>query len=34
MKIAVCVKQVVARDWPLRVDEAGEWVRTPTPASR
>ena len=27
MKIAVCVKQVVARDWPLRVDEAGEWVR-------
>ena len=27
MKIAVCVKQVVARDWPLRVDEAGHWVR-------
>ena len=27
MKIAVCVKQVVTRDWPLRVDEAGHWVR-------
>ena len=27
MKIAVCVKQVVTRDWPLRVDEAGGWVR-------
>ena len=27
MKIAVCVKQVVARDWPLRVDEEGGWVR-------
>jgi len=27
MKIAVCVKQVVARDWPLRVDEDGCWVR-------
>lgn len=27
MKIAVCVKQVVARDWPLRVDEDGAWVR-------
>ena len=27
MKIAVCIKQVVTRDWPLRVDEAGKWVR-------
>ncbi len=27
MKIAVCVKQVVTRDWPLRVDETGQWVR-------
>jgi electron transfer flavoprotein beta subunit len=27
MKIAVCVKQVVKRDWPLRVDEARTWVR-------
>ena len=27
MKIAVCVKQVVTRDWPLRVDEGGHWVR-------
>ena len=27
MKIAVCVKQVVTRDWPLRVDDAGRWVR-------
>ena len=27
MKIAVCVKQVVTRDWPLRVDEVGHWVR-------
>ena len=27
MKIAVCIKQVVTRDWPLRVDEAGQWVR-------
>ncbi len=26
MKIAVCIKQVVTRDWPLRVDEAGTWV--------
>lgn len=26
MKIAVCVKQVVTRDWPLRVDEARTWV--------
>ena len=27
MKIVVCVKQVVTRDWPLRVDEAAHWVR-------
>ena len=27
MKIAVCIKQVVAREWPLRIDQAGEWVR-------
>lgn len=27
MKIAVCIKQVVARDWPLRLDEGGTWVR-------
>ena len=26
MKIAVCVKQVVTREWPLRVDEARTWV--------
>lgn len=26
MKIAVCVKQVVTRDWPLRVDDAQTWV--------
>ena len=26
MKIAVCIKQVVTRDWPLRVDEAATWV--------
>ncbi len=27
MKIAVCVKQIVTREWPLRVDEAGTWVQ-------
>ncbi len=27
MKIAVCIKQVVTREWPLRVDDAGTWVR-------
>ena len=27
MKIAVCIKQVVTRDWPLRVDEPKTWVR-------
>ena len=27
MKIAACIKQVVTRDWPLRVDDAATWVR-------
>jgi len=27
MRIAVCVKQVVTREWQVRVDEAGTWVR-------
>ena len=27
MKIAVCIKQVVTREWPLRTDEASTWVR-------
>ena len=27
MKIAVCIKQVVTRDWPLRVNESESWVR-------
>ncbi|HEY8549756.1 MAG TPA: electron transfer flavoprotein subunit beta/FixA family protein [Vicinamibacterales bacterium] len=27
MKIAVCLKQVVTREWPARVDEAGTWIR-------
>ena len=27
MKIAVCIKQVVTRDWPLRVQEGEAWVR-------
>ncbi|HNV02297.1 MAG TPA: electron transfer flavoprotein subunit beta/FixA family protein [Vicinamibacterales bacterium] len=27
MKIAVCLKQVPARDWAPRVDDAGTWVR-------
>ena len=27
MKIAVCVKQVVTRDWPLRVRDSLDWVR-------
>ena len=27
MKIAVCIKQVVTREWPLRVNDAGTWVR-------
>ena len=26
MKIVVCIKQVVTRDWPLRVDENNTWV--------
>src|SRR5580704_15554702 len=27
MKIAVCIKQVVTREWQVRVDEAKTWVR-------
>ena len=27
MKIAVCIKQVVTREWQLRVDEARTWIR-------
>ena len=27
MKIAVCMKQVVTRDWPLRLAESAAWVR-------
>ncbi|HEY7497085.1 MAG TPA: electron transfer flavoprotein subunit beta/FixA family protein [Vicinamibacterales bacterium] len=27
MKIAVCVKQVVTREWQLRVAESGTWIR-------
>src|SRR6187549_4077750 len=27
MKIAVCIKQVVTREWQLRVSEAGTWIR-------
>lgn len=27
MKIAVCLKQVPARDWQPRVNEAGTWIR-------
>jgi electron transfer flavoprotein beta subunit len=27
MKIAVCIKQVVTREWPLRVNEPGTWIR-------
>ena len=27
MKIAVCVKQVVTREWPLRVNDAKTWIR-------
>lgn len=27
MKIAVCIKQVVTREWPLRVDERKTWIR-------
>ena len=26
MKIAVCIKQVVTRDWPLRVGEREKWI--------
>ncbi len=27
MKIAVCIKQVVTREWQLRVDDAKTWIR-------
>ncbi len=27
MKIAVCLKQVVTREWQVRVDEAQRWIR-------
>jgi electron transfer flavoprotein beta subunit len=27
MKIAVCVKQVVTREWPIRVNEQKSWIR-------
>ena len=27
MKIAVCIKQVVTREWPLRVSESNIWIR-------
>ena len=27
MKIAVCIKQVVTREWQLRVNDAGTWIR-------
>jgi electron transfer flavoprotein beta subunit len=27
MKIAVCVKQVVTREWPIRVSEQKTWIR-------
>jgi electron transfer flavoprotein beta subunit len=27
MKIAVCIKQVVTREWQLRVAESGSWIR-------
>ena len=27
MKIAVCIKQVVTREWQVRVNETGTWVR-------
>jgi electron transfer flavoprotein beta subunit len=27
MKIAVCIKQVVTREWHVRVNESGTWIR-------
>jgi electron transfer flavoprotein beta subunit len=27
MKMAVCIKQVVTREWQLRVNDAGTWIR-------
>jgi electron transfer flavoprotein beta subunit len=27
MKLAVCIKQVVTREWPLRISDTGTWIR-------
>src|SRR5512142_493284 len=27
MKIAVCIKQVITREWQIRVNEAKNWIR-------
>jgi electron transfer flavoprotein beta subunit len=27
MKIAVCIKQVITREWQVRVNDAGTWIR-------
>ena len=27
MNIIVCIKQVLARDWPFQIDAGGTWVR-------
>jgi electron transfer flavoprotein beta subunit len=27
MKLAVCIKQVVTREWPLRISDSGTWIR-------
>jgi electron transfer flavoprotein beta subunit len=27
VKIAVCIKQVVTREWPLRIDDQRSWIR-------
>ena len=27
MNLIVCIKQVVTREWPVRVDDAGAWIR-------
>src|SRR5574339_455053 len=27
MKIAVCIKQVVTREWQLRIADSGTWIR-------
>lgn len=28
MKIFVCIKQVISREWPLRVNEEANWIRS------